>query len=122
MKKPALFYFSTLWIASATIVLAGSSQDNAVLDSAYKMQLEYRQGNRDVVQPLVKSLEDAVAKSANNAALWEALGHAYMSLEGTMYSDPLDVPALIANGERARAAYARSLAIDGNNILAKASH
>ncbi|MES1263058.1 MAG: hypothetical protein ABUL69_01800, partial [Peristeroidobacter soli] len=79
-------------------------------------------GNREVVKPLVKSLEDAVATSANNAKLWEALGHAYMSLEGTMYSDPLDVPALIANGERARAAYARSLAINGNNTLARASH
>ena len=122
MKTPAVFYFSTLWVATATVVLAASSQDNAVLDRAYKMQLEYRQGNRDVVQPLVKSLEDAVAKSGDNPKLWEALGHAYMSLEGTLYSDPLDVPALIANGERARAAYARSLAINGNNALARASH
>src|SRR5690349_1822048 len=122
MKTPAVFYFSTLWIATATVVLAASSQDNAVLDRAYKMQLEYRQGNRAVVQPLVKSLEDAVAKSGDNPKLWEALGHAYMSLEGTLYSDPLDVPALIANGERARAAYARSLAINGNNALARASH
>ena len=122
MKKPALFYFSTLWIATATVVLAASSQDNAVLDHAYKLQLEYRQGNREVVQPLVKSLEDAVAQSGDNAKLWEALGHAYMSLQGTMYSDPLDVPALIANGERARAAYARSLAINANNPLALASH
>jgi len=122
MKKPALFYFSTLWIASATAVLAASTQDNATLDRSYKMQLEYRQGNRDIVKPLVKMLEDAVAQSGNNAKLWESLGHAYMSLEGTMYADPLDVPALIANGERARAAYARSLAINANNPLAVACH
>lgn len=121
MNKPTLFYFSALMIVTAT-VFAASSDDNAILDRAYKMQLEYRQGNRDVVRPLVKTLEDAVAQSGDNAKLWEALGHAYMSLEGTMYSDPLDVPALIANGERARAAYARSLAINANNPLALASH
>jgi len=121
MNKPALFYFSTLWIVTAT-VFAASSHDNDVLALSRQMQLEYRQGNRDVVEPLVKTLEAAVARSGDNAKLWEAMGHAYMSLEGTMYSDPLDVPALIANGERARAAYARSLALDGNNTLALASH
>jgi hypothetical protein len=102
--------------------LAASTRDNEVLDRAYKMQLEYRQGNRDIVKPLVKSLEDAVAQSRDNAKLWEALGHAYMSKEGTMYSDLLDVPALIANGELARSAYARSLALDGDSNLARASH
>ncbi len=121
MHKPSLISVSALWVLSAT-ALAASSQDNATLDRAYKLQLEYRQGNRDVVKPLVKSLEDAVAQSRDNAKLWEALGHAYMSLEGTMYTEPLDVPALIANGERARAAYARSLAINANNALALASH
>src|SRR5690348_9009699 len=70
MKKPALFYFSTLWIATATVVLAASNEDNATLDRAYKMQLEYRQGNRDVVKPLVKTLEDAVARSGDNPKLW----------------------------------------------------
>src|SRR6187549_3755427 len=102
MNKPALFYFSTLWLATASVVLAASSQDNEILDSSYKMQLEYRQGKPEVVKPLVKSLEDAVAQSSNNAKLWEAMGHAYMSQLGTMYTDPLDVPALIATGERAR--------------------
>jgi len=121
MNKPALFYFSTLWIVTAT-VFAASTQDNEILDRSRKMQHEYRQGKREVAQPLVKTLEDAVARSSNNAKLWEAMGHAYMSLQGTMYTEPLDVPALIANGERARAAYARSLAIDGNNTLAMASH
>jgi hypothetical protein len=120
MNKPTLC-LSALMIVAAT-AFAASSEDNAILDRTYKMQLEYRQGNRDVVQPLVKTLEDAVARSDQNPKLWEALGHAYMSLEGTLYTDPPDVPALIANGERARAAYARSLAINGDNILAMASH
>jgi len=122
MNKPALFYFSTLWLATASVVLAASSQDNEILDRSYKMQLEYRQGKPEVAKPLVKSLEDAVAQSSNNAKLWEAMGHAYMSQLGTMYTDPLDVPALIATGERARAAYARSLSLNGKNTLALASH
>jgi len=122
MKKPAVFYFSTLWIATATIALAASSQDNEILARSYQMQLEYRQGNPEVVKPLVKSLEEAVSRSQDNPKLWEAMGHAYMSQLGTMYSDPLDVPALIATGERARTAYARSLSLHKENNLALASH
>src|SRR5262245_9281979 len=121
MNKPALFYFSTLWIVTAT-VFAASGGDNETLSRAHEMQLEFRQGNLKVVDPLVKSLEDAVAKSDKNAKLWEALGHAYMSKQGSMYSEQLDIPALIATGERARAAYARALALDSKNGLALAGH
>ena len=121
MNKPALFYFSTLWIVTAT-VFAASSLDNDTLARAHQLQLEYRQGNPAVVEPLVKSLEDAVARSGGNAKLWEALGHAYMSKQGSMYAGPPDMPALIATGERARDAYAKSLALDGKNSLALAGH
>jgi hypothetical protein len=113
--------FSSLWFLTAA-TLAGSSQDNETLARAYQMQLEYRQGNHQVVKPLVMSLEDAVAKSTNNAKLWEALGHAYMSQQGSMYAGPLDMPALIATGERARAAYARSLALNPKNPMVRAGH
>lgn len=120
MHKFTLLLLPFWFIPIAT--LAGPSKDADVLAQAHLWQMQFRQGNQEVVKPLVKSLEDAVAQSPDNAQLWEALGHARMSLEGTMYSDPLDIPALIANGERARTAYARSLAINGNNPLALASH
>jgi hypothetical protein len=45
-----------------------------------------------------------------------------MSLQGTMYDGPLDMPALISNGEHARDAYARSLALDPTSAFVKASH
>ena len=52
------------------------------------------------------SLEDAVARSDQNAKLWEALGHAYMSRQGSMFAEKPDMPSLIAMGERARASVA----------------
>jgi hypothetical protein len=39
-----------------------------------------------------------------------------------MYAGPLDAPALISVGEHARDAYARSLALNGNSALVRASH
>lgn len=106
----------------ATTALAATAQDDEILAAARSTQMHFREGHPEVARPLVKTLEDATARSPDNARLWEALGHAYMSLQGTMYAGPLDVPALIANGEHARAAYARSLQLDGSSTLAKASH
>ena len=120
MNRFALF-FSPLWFFAAT-VLAGSTRDAEVLALAHQSQMEYRAGKQEVVKPLVKSLEDAVAQSPGNAKLWEALGHAYMSKQGSMYSSPLDMPALIATGERAREAYARSLTLNRESALVRASH
>jgi hypothetical protein len=120
MNRFTLF-FSPLWLFAAT-VLAGSTRDAEVLALAHHSQMEFRAGKQEVVNPLVKSLEDAVAQSPNNAQLWEALGHAYMSKQGSMYSSTLDMPALIATGERARAAYARSLTLNGKSALVRASH
>jgi hypothetical protein len=108
--------------AIATVALASSAQDNEVLDAAYQSQLRFRAGHHEVAKPLVKTLESAVARSPNNPRLWEALGHAYMSLQGSMYAGPPDMPALISAGEHARDAYARSLALDATSPLAHASH
>ena len=120
MHKSAVLFSSLWFIAAAT--LAGSAQDNEALARSRELQLKFRQGDHTVVKPLVSSLEQATAKSTNNAQLWEALGHAYMSQQGSMYTGQLDIPALIATGERAREAYARSLALEANNPLVRASH
>jgi len=120
MHKSA-FFFSML-CAINTVTLAGSAQDNDILANAHRSQMRFREGHTEGAQPLVKMLEDAVAQSSGNARLWEALGHAYMSLQGSMYAGPSDMPALITVGEHARDAYARSLALDGNSALVRASH
>jgi hypothetical protein len=120
MHKSA-FFFSMLCAINA-VALAASSQDNAILADAHRSQMQFREGHAEVAKPLVKTLEDATAKSPDNARLWEALGHAYMSLQGSMYAGPPDIPALTATGERARDAYARSLALDGSSALVRVSH
>jgi hypothetical protein len=122
MHKSALL-FSSLWIIAAT-TLAASSQDNEALARARELQMQFRQGNHAVVKPLLKTLEDAVARSKDNPRLWEQLGHAYMSQQGSLYSGDgaPDFSALIAAGEHARAAYARSLALDPTSHLTRASH
>jgi hypothetical protein len=120
MPKPILF-LSTLCLLTAA-ALAASTHDNDILTRAHRSQLEFREGNLAVAKPLVKMLEDAVAQSRDNALLWEALGHAYMSLQGSMYAGPPDMPTLISVGERARDAYARSLVLNGNSALVRASH
>jgi hypothetical protein len=109
-------------VAINTVTLAGSAQDNDILAAAHRTQLQFREGHYEVARPLVKTLEAAVARSSENPRLWEALGHAYMSLQGSMYAGPPDMPAMIATGEHARDAYARSLALDGSSALVRASH
>jgi len=120
MRKSVLL-LSVLSIITA-VALAASTQDDDVLTRARRSQLEFREGNLEVAKPLVKMLEDAVAQSPDNARLWEALGHANMTLQGSMYAGPLDIPGMTAVGERARDAYARSLALDASSTLVKASH
>lgn len=107
---------------TAAATLAASTTDNDILARAHRTQLDFREGHTEVAKPLVSLLEGAVARSRDNPRLWEALGHAYMSLQGSMYAGPPDMPALIATGERARDAYAHSLALDDKNTLARASH
>lgn len=113
--------FLPLWFFAATSP-AGSTRDAEVLSQAHRYQMEFRAGKQEVIKPLVKSLEEAVAKSPDNAKLWEALGNAYMSKQGSMYGAVLDIPALIATGQNARDAYARSLALDGKSALVRAGH
>jgi hypothetical protein len=119
--RRSVSFLSTLCVLTAA-ALAASPRDAEVLSQAHRWQLEYRQGNLEAANPLVKTLEDAVSKSTNNAQLWEALGHAYMSQQGASLAAGPDLPTLIALGERARAAYARSLELQGNNPLVRASH
>jgi hypothetical protein len=120
MHKSALL-FSSLWFITAT-GLAAPTQDNEVLAEAHRQQLQYREGNLDVARPLVTLLETAVSRSKDNAQLWEALGHAYMSLQGSLFAGPPDMAKLVDTGERARAAYARSLSLKPDNPLVRASH
>src|SRR6187455_2426035 len=88
MNRSTLLFFP-LWFFAATTP-AGSSRDTEILAQAHSYQMEFRAGNHDVVKPLVKTLEDAVAQSPNNAELWEAMGGAYMSQQGSMYGGTLD--------------------------------
>jgi tetratricopeptide (TPR) repeat protein len=120
MPKSTLFL--TAFCVVTTAALAASTQDDDVLARARHSQLDYREGHPEVAKPLVKMLEDATAKSRDNPRLWEQLGHAYMALQGTMYAGPPDIPAMTSTAERARDAYARSLALDGSSTVAHASH
>jgi tetratricopeptide (TPR) repeat protein len=115
----SILFLATLCIVTAA-ALASTSEDNEILARAYQTQLEIRAGNPAPARPLVKMLEDAIAQSPNNANLWEALGNANMSLQGTMYMGPMDVPALIKVGERAHEAYARSHALNPDKALVRA--
>jgi hypothetical protein len=78
--RNSVLLFSALCIITAAAV-AATNRDSDVLLQAQRLQLEFRQGNLEVAKPLVKTLEDAVAQSRDNAQLWEALGHANMSLQ-----------------------------------------
>lgn len=112
---------STLCIVTAA-ALAGSGRDLEVLARAKQMQWEFRQGNHEITEPLVKTLEAAVSTSRDNAQLWEALGFAYMSRQGALFASPTDMTAITMAGERARDAFARSLALDRDNALVRSSH
>ena len=118
-KHILLFVAPSIFAAAA---LAASSRDADVLLEAQRAQLEYRQGNPAAVAPLVKTLEAAVAESPDNAELWEALGHARMSLQGSLFTSTPDLPRMLEIGERARDAYARSLALNANDPLVLGSH
>ena len=120
MRKFILLLATSCIITAAA--WAANNRDTEVLLQAQRLQLEFRQGNYEAAKPLVKTLEEAVAQSGDNAELWEALGHANMSLQGSMFTTPLDVPALLAVGERARDAYARALALNANDTLTRVSH
>jgi hypothetical protein len=120
MRKPIHLLFASCVLTAAA--LAASTQDNDILARAHRAQIEFRAGNAAVAKPLVKMLEDAVAQSRDNPRLWEALGHAYMSLQGSMYAGPPDIPTLISIGKHARDAYARSLALNGSSALVRASY
>jgi hypothetical protein len=119
---PKSTHFLAAFCVVTTAALAASTQDNDVLSRAHRLQLEYREGNSEVAKPLVKMLEGATAQSRDNPRLWEALGHSYMSLQGSMYAGPLDIPAMTSTAEHARDAYAHSLALDDSSGLVHASH
>lgn len=118
MRKSISFLTLVCLVAVGTFA---ASPEHEALARARQLQMEFREGNLQVVGPLVKQLEGAVARSPGNADLWEALGNAYMSQQGAMYQSP-EPRALIAVGERARDAYARGLSLDKENALLLASH
>jgi hypothetical protein len=120
VHKANLLIFSLGFMTFAA--LAATPRDTEALSLAHRQQLEFRQGNLEIAKPLVKSLEEAVAKSSDNAQLWEALGSAYMSLQGAMSAGPPDLPKLLEVGERARDAYARALALKAASPMARAGH
>ena len=120
MRKSILLIIPLSIVAAA--VLAASSADNEVLSRARETQLKFRQGNYALAAPLVDTLEAAAAKSPENAALWEALGHANMSKTAALYTAQPDFAAVLAATKRAREAYARSLALDSSNALVLSSH
>lgn len=113
--------FLTL-VCLAAGAIAGPDRDGEALAKARQLQLQFRQGNLQSVDPLVNDLETAVAQSPGNAELWEALGNAYMSQQGLLYQSRPEPDLLIRAGQRARDAYARALALDKKNALLLASH
>src|SRR4051812_12526608 len=102
---------SVLTLAALVLgtALGASDRDSDALERAWQLQMEFRQGNLQVTEPLVKGLEVAVAQSPDNAKMWEALGNAYMSRQGSLYASQADPAVLIDVGERARKAYGRAL-------------
>ena len=114
--------FLTLVCLATAGTLPASDRDDEVLARARQLYLEFRQGNLQTIDPLVKSLETAAAQSPGNGDLWQALGNAYMSQQGQLFQSQPDPGALIAVGERARDAYARALAMDKKNALLLGSH
>lgn len=121
MQKPTLLLYMLCTFNAVT--LAASSQDNQVLADAHHALLQFREGHTEVARPVVKTLEKAVARSPNNARLWEELGHAYMALQGTLYTaGPPDVPTLTATAGRARDAYSRAIALGDKRPLVFVSH
>ncbi|MDF2467149.1 MAG: hypothetical protein K0Q43_5384 [Ramlibacter sp.] len=120
MRLTVLAPFALSFLAAAS--LAASSRDQEILAEAQLAQFDFRSGNYAAATPLVQKLEVAVAESTNNAKLWEALGNAYMSQQGATLTAQPDMPKVIAIGERARDAYARSLALAPDNMLVRASH
>ena len=119
-------YKSLPLVLSLSIFAAGayaaSTRDDDTLAPARQMQLEFRQGNYPLAHPLVTMLEEATAKSPNNPALWEALGHAHMSRSGTLLASQPDPTEFLAATRRARTAYARSLELHPDSSLARSSH
>ncbi len=107
---------------AAAVAIAATDHDNDALARARHLQYEFRLGNLQVADSLVEGLEAAVARSPDNADLWEALGNAYMSKQGALSASTWDPPALIAAGDRAREAFARALSMDDKNALLLASH
>jgi hypothetical protein len=84
-----------LFVTSAAVA------DDAAVDAlaeARRLQLAFRQGNLQVVEPLVTGLERAVAQTPGNVDLWQALGNAYMSQQGALYQSQPDPKVLIAVG------------------------
>ena len=120
MHQANLLFFS-LGLMTMT-ALASTPRDTEALAQARRQQLEFRQGNLAVAKPLVKSLEGAVAQSPDNAQLWEALGFAYMSLQGSMYTAQPDMAKLLEAGERGQDAFAHSLALKADNPLVRSAH
>jgi hypothetical protein len=112
----------TLVCLATAGAFAASARDDEILARARQLQLEFRQGNQQVIDPLVRNLEASVAQSPDNWQLWQALGNAYMSQQGVMYQSQPDPAVLISVGERARDAYARALAKNPGNALLMASH
>ncbi|MET0533501.1 MAG: hypothetical protein ABW171_04690 [Steroidobacter sp.] len=111
-----------LTFLTAAGTLAAADGDIEALAQAHHLQLQFRQGNLQAVDPLVKGLETAVTRSPDNADLWEALGNAYMSQQGTLFQSKANPATLIAASERAQAAYGRALTMDDKNALLLASH
>jgi len=117
---------STLFLTLVCLAIASTGEaadrDAQALARARQLQLEFRQGNLTVVDPLVEGLEAAVAKAPDNSDLWEALGNAYMLKQAALFQSQPDPRAIIAIGERAQSAYARALDMDKKNALLLASH
>ena len=81
--------FLTLACLVTAGAFAASDREHETLARYRQLQMEFREGNLQVVGPLVKGLEAAVARSPDNADLWEALGNAYMSQQGCVrFTEP----------------------------------
>ena len=120
MRKSILYF--TAYLPVAATAFASSTQDNDVLEHAHRTLLEFRAGNSAVVQPLVKSSKRPSHNRATTPASGKCSGTPTCHCKARCTPGRPTFPPCTAVGERARDAYAHSLALDGNSALVRASH
>jgi tetratricopeptide (TPR) repeat protein len=114
---------ATLALACATTGAPAAGKQSPVLRQAREYSYEVRRGRFEVIPQEIALLERATAADPNDAALWDALGVAYLHRVAALANRPdADRAALRLDFQRALAAFERALQIDPNDPDALAGH